>query len=239
LSRVAAIQQDAGPAQISRQDVQRRIVVECNIRGRDLGSFVADAKRVLADTVQVPLGYHEQWGGQFEHLEVASRRLAVIVPITLSLILGMLTVVFGSTRPALLIFLNVPLALSGGMIALWLRGLPLSVSAIIGFIALFGIAVLNGVVLVSYIRQLEAQGVPTQSAVIHGAMDRLRPVLMTALVASVGFLPMAMATSLGAEVQRPLATVVIGGLVTSTLLTLLVLPALYKRVCSRERDVNT
>ena len=144
----------------------------------------------------------------------------------------MLTVVFGSVRPAVLIFLNVPLALSGGMIALWLRGLPLSVSAIIGFIALFGIAVLNGVVLVTYIRQLEAQGVPTQSAVIQGATDRLRPVLMTALVASVGFLPMAAASSLGAEVQRPLATVVIGGLLTSTVLTLLVLPALYRRVCS-------
>ena len=155
-----------------------------------------------------------------------------MVPVTLSLILGMLTVVFGSVRPALLIFLNVPLALSGGMIALWLRGLPLSVSAVIGFMALFGIAVLNGVVLVTYIRQLEAQGVPTSSAVIQGATDRLRPVLMTALVASVGFLPMAVASSLGAEVQRPLATVVIGGLLTSTVLTLLVLPALYRRVCS-------
>jgi len=232
LSRVAAIEQSSGPAQISRQDVQRRLVVECNIRGRDLGSFVSEAKRLLAQKVPLPLGYHAQWGGQFEHLEEASRRLALVVPLTLSLILAMLTVVFGSVRPAVLIFLNVPLALSGGMIALWLRGLPLSVSAIIGFIALFGIAVLNGVVLVTYIRQLEAQGVPTQSAVIQGATDRLRPVLMTALVASVGFLPMAAASSLGAEVQRPLATVVIGGLLTSTVLTLLVLPALYRRVCS-------
>jgi len=232
LSRIAAIELSSGPAQISRQDVQRRLVVECNIRGRDLGSFVSEAKRLLAQKVPLPLGYHAQWGGQFEHLEEASRRLALVVPVTLSLILGMLTVVFGSVRPALLIFLNVPLALSGGMIALWLRGLPLSVSAVIGFMALFGIAVLNGVVLVTYIRQLEAQGVPTSSAVIQGATDRLRPVLMTALVASVGFLPMAVASSLGAEVQRPLATVVIGGLLTSTVLTLLVLPALYRRVCS-------
>ncbi len=230
LSRVSVIRGDTGPAQISREHVQRRIVVESNIRGRDLGSFVAEAQRAVAHNVSLPTGYELTWGGQFQHLQEAAGRLAVVVPLTLLLILGVLSVIFGAMRPALLIFLNVPLALSGGVLALFLRGLPLSISAVIGFIALFGIAVLNGVVLISHIRQLEAQGLQTQEAVIQGAMDRLRPVLMTALVASLGFLPMALATSMGAEVQRPLATVVIGGLITSTLLTLLVLPALYQRV---------
>lgn len=229
LSRVAKIQVDSGPAQVSREHVQRRIVVECNIRGRDLGSFVTEAQRAVAQAVPLPAGYELTWGGQFEHLKEASGRLAVVVPVTLLLILGVLSVIFGAMRPALLIFLNVPLALSGGILALWARGLPLSISAIIGFIALFGIAVLNGVVLVSHIRQLEAEGRSTDQAVIEGAMDRLRPVLMTALVASLGFVPMALAASMGAEVQRPLATVVIGGLVTSTVLTLLVIPALYPR----------
>jgi cobalt-zinc-cadmium resistance protein CzcA len=233
LSRVAAIQVDSGPAQVSREAVQRRIIVECNIRGRDLGGFVAEAQRVVAGTVVLPTGYELKWGGQFEHLQEASRRLAVVVPITLLLILSVLSVVFGALRPAVLIFLNVPLALSGGVLALWLRGLPLSVSAAIGFIALFGIAVLNGVVLVSHIRQLEAEGLSTDQAVMQGAMDRLRPVLMTALVASLGFLPMALATTMGAEVQRPLATVVIGGLITSTALTLLLLPALYEMLAAR------
>ena len=233
LSRVAKIQVDSGPAQVSREHVQRRIVVECNIRGRDLGSFVTEAQRVMTQAVTLPAGYELTWGGQYEHLKDASRRLAVVVPITLLLILGVLTVIFGALRPALVIFLNVPLALSGGILALWARGLPLSISAIIGFIALFGIAVLNGVVLVSHIRQLETEGRPTDQAVTDGAMDRLRPVLMTALVASLGFLPMALATTMGAEVQRPLATVVIGGLFTSTLLTLVIIPALYKRVCAQ------
>jgi cobalt-zinc-cadmium resistance protein CzcA len=196
-----------------------------------LGSFVAEAQRTVAREVSLPTGYELRWGGQFEYLKEASRRLAVVVPVTLILILGVLSVIFGALRPALLIFLNVPLALSGGVLALWLRGLPLSISAAIGFIALFGIAVLNGVVLVSHIRQLEAEGMATDQAVAQGAMDRLRPVLMTALVASLGFLPMALATTMGAEVQRPLATVVIGGLITSTALTLLVIPALYARVC--------
>ncbi|MGH7182704.1 MAG: efflux RND transporter permease subunit, partial [Nitrospiraceae bacterium] len=233
LSRVAAIRVDAGPAQISRERVQRRIVVENNIRGRDLGSFVAEAQRAVAREVSLSAGYELTWGGQFQHLQEATSRLAVVVPITLLLILGVLSVIFGAMRPALLIFLNVPLALSGGIVALWLRGLPLSMSAVIGFIALFGIAVLNGVVLVSHIRQLEAEGLPTDQAIKQGAMDRLRPVLMTALVASLGFLPMAVATSMGAEVQRPLATVVIGGLITSTALTLLVIPALYGRIGER------
>ena len=227
LSRVTSITVDSGPAQISREHVQRRIVVECNIRGRDLGGFVAEAQQAVSRAVTLPAGYEMRWGGQFEHLQEAARRLTMVVPVTLLLILGMLSVIFGAMRPALLIFLNVPLALSGGILALWLRGLPLSISAIIGFIALFGIAVLNAVVLVSHIRQLETDGASTDEAVVQGAMDRLRPVLMTALVASLGFLPMALATSMGAEVQRPLATVVIGGLLTSTALTLLVIPALY------------
>lgn len=230
LSRVTSILADSGPAQVSREHVQRRIVVETNIRGRDLGGFVAEAQRAVAQSVTLPPGYELIWGGQYEHLQEAGRRLAMVVPVTLMLILGMLSVIFGTLRPALLIFLNVPLALSGGILALWLRGLPLSISAVIGFIALFGIAVLNAVVLVSHIRQLEAEGFSTEEAVLQGAMDRLRPVLMTALVASLGFLPMALATSMGAEVQRPLATVVIGGLLTSTALTLLVIPALYSRL---------
>lgn len=233
LSRVAAIRVDTGPAQISREHVQRRIVVENNIRGRDLGSFVAEAQRAVSREVSLPTGYELTWGGQYQHLQEAASRLAIVVSITLLLILGVLSVIFGAMRPALLIFLNVPLALSGGVLALWLRGLPLSISAVIGFIALFGIAVLNGVVLVSHIRQLETEGLSTEDAVRQGAMDRLRPVLMTALVASLGFLPMAVAASMGAEVQRPLATVVIGGLITSTLLTLLVIPAVYDRFCGR------
>jgi len=227
LSRVAEITVDSGPAQVSRQDVQRRIMVESNIRGRDLGGFVAEAQRVVAAQVSLPTGYYLVWGGQFEHLQEASRRLAIVVPITLLLILSVLSVIFGAMRPALLIFLNVPLALSGGVLALWIRGLPFSISAAIGFIALFGIAVLNGVVLVSHIRQLESEGLSTDDAVVQGSLDRLRPVLMTALVASLGFVPMALATTMGAEVQRPLATVVIGGLITSTALTLLIVPALY------------
>lgn len=232
-SRVSSIVEDTGPAQISREHVQRRIVVECNIRGRDLGSFVTDAQRAVAGSLALPAGYELKWGGQFEHLQEASRRLAVVVPLTLLLILSILSVIFGSLRPALLIFLNVPLALSGGILALWLRGLPLSISAVIGFIALFGIAVLNGVVLVSHIRQLAIEGLGANQAVIQGALDRLRPVLMTALVASLGFLPMALSTSMGAEVQRPLATVVIGGLITSTALTLFIIPSLM-RFTSRE-----
>ena len=239
LSRVATIEVSSGPAQVSREHVQRRIVVENNIRGRDLGSFVAEAQRLVAREVSLPAGYELTWGGQFQHLQEATGRLVIVAPITFLLILGVLSVIFGAMRPALLIFLNVPLALSGGILALWLRGLPLSISAIIGFIALFGIAVLNGVVLVSHIRQLESEGLPIDQAVTQGTLDRLRPVLMTALVASLGFLPMAVATTMGAEVQRPLATVVIGGLLTSTLLTLLVIPAMYAHVCRRREPMTS
>ncbi len=231
LSRIAQVVVDEGPAQISHENTHRRIVVEVNIRGRDLGGFMAEARKTIQENIALPPGYYLEWGGQFEHLEEATQRLAIIVPLTLLLIIGMLSLLFGTLRPALLIFLNVPLALSGGIFALWIRGLPLSISATVGFIALFGIAVLNGVVLVSRIRMLEEQGLPRDQAVAQGAFDRLRPVLMTALVASLGFLPMALATTMGAEVQRSLATVVIGGLVTSTALTLLVIPAVYRYFC--------
>ncbi|MCK6498895.1 MAG: efflux RND transporter permease subunit, partial [Nitrospira sp.] len=192
--------------------------------------FVTEAKGAVARAVTLPPGYELMWGGQYQHLQEAAERLAIVVPLTLLMILSLLSIVFGRLRPALLIFLNVPLALSGGLFALWLRGLPLSISAVIGCLALFGIAVLNAVVLVSHIGQLQVSGMSAEAAVIQGSMDRLRPVLMTALVASLGFVPMAVATGLGAEVQRPLATVVIGGLFTSTVLTLLVLPALYRFV---------
>lgn len=233
LPRIAQLVVDEGPAQISRENIHRRIVVEANIRGRDLGGFMREAQKAVQEHLALPTGYYVEWGGQFEHLDEALGRLAIIVPITLLLILGILSLIFGSLRPAFLIFLNVPLALSGGILALSLRGLPLSISATIGFIALFGIAVLNGVVLVSRIRRLEERGLAQGEAIMQGALDRLRPVLMTALVASFGFLPMALATTMGAEVQRPLATVVIGGLVTSTALTLLVIPAMYRYFCPR------
>ncbi len=236
LSRIAQVVVDEGPAQISRENNHRRIVVETNIRGRDLGGFMDEAQQTIRERISLAPGYYLEWGGQFENLEQATQRLSLIVPVTLLLIIGMLSLIFGTLRPAFLIFLNVPLALSGGILALWMRGMPLSISAIIGFIALFGIAVLNGVVLVSRIRTLEAKGLLIEQAVLQGSLDRLRPVLMTALVASLGFLPMALATTMGAEVQRPLATVVIGGLVTSTALTLLVLPAVYRYFCPRSYD---
>ncbi|MBI1941796.1 MAG: efflux RND transporter permease subunit, partial [Acidobacteria bacterium] len=211
LAQVADVRVDTGPAQVSRKNVQRRIVVESNVRGRDLAGFVAEAQQKVRQAVRLPPGYYIEWGGQFEQLQEARQRLAVVVPLTLLVILLILYMAFGAIRPALLIFLNVPLAATGGVFALALRGLPFSISAAVGFIALFGIAVLNGVVLVSCINQLRQQGRPLEEAVVEGARTRLRPVLMTALVASFGFLPMALATSLGAEVQRPLATVVIGG----------------------------
>lgn len=228
LAQVADVRLDTGPSQVSRKNVQRRIVVESNVRGRDLASFVAEAQSKVKQAVRLPDGYYIEWGGQFEALQEARQRLAVVVPLTLLVILLILYMAFGALRPALLIFLNVPLAATGGIFALALRGLPFSISAAVGFIALFGIAVLNGVVLVSYINQLRQEGRPLEEAIVEGAKTRLRPVLMTAMVASFGFVPMALATSMGAEVQRPLATVVIGGLVTSTLLTLLVLPTIYR-----------
>jgi len=196
---------------------------------------MAETQKTNWERVALSPGYYLEWSGQFEHLDEATKRLSLVVPITLLLIIGMLSLIFGTLRPAFLIFLNVSLALSGGILALWIRGLPLSISASVGFIALFGIAVLNGVVLVSRIRQLEQERLPLEEAVTQGAVDRLRPVLMTALVASLGFLPMVLATTLGAEVQRPLAIIVIGGLITSTEFTLLIIPAVYRCFCTEKQ----
>ncbi|MBI2071230.1 MAG: efflux RND transporter permease subunit [Elusimicrobia bacterium] len=228
LGQLADIIAEEGPAQVSRENLRRRVSVEINVRGRDLGGFVAEAREVVAETVELPPGYYIEWGGQFEHLERAGRRLLVATPVALGLIFLLLYLAFGSARPAAFIYLNIPLAATGGVLALFLRGMPFSISAGVGFIALFGIAVLNGVVMVSYIRQLRQEGLGLEESIIEGAMIRFRPVLMTALAASFGFLPMAISSSAGAEVQRPLATVVIGGLVSSTLLTLVVMPAVYK-----------
>jgi heavy metal efflux system protein len=227
LNQVAALSVAPGPEIVSREAGQRRIVVQANVRGRDLGSFVAAAQYAMANAVKLPPGYDMEWGGQFENQQRATRRLLIVLPLSVLVILGLLVATFGSVWQALLILLNVPFALVGGIGALWLRGLNMNVSASIGFIALFGVAVLNGIVMVSYINRLREDGVPIQTAVLDGASLRLRPVLMTALVASLGFVPMAISQATGAEVQRPLATVVIGGLVTSTLLTLYVLPLLY------------
>ncbi len=227
LSQLATISVEEGPAQISRDRISRRINVETNVRGRDLAGFVAEAKQAVDTKVQLPPGWTVEWGGQFENLEAASRRLGVLVPLALLLIFVLLYSTFGSPKLAALIYLNVPMAITGGLVALVLRGYPFSISAGVGFIALFGVAVLNGVVLVSYIVEQRQAGASAKDAADQAARARLRPVLMTALVASLGFVPMALATSAGAEVQRPLATVVIGGLITSTLLTLLVLPSVY------------
>jgi cobalt-zinc-cadmium resistance protein CzcA len=227
LSELARIDLAPGPNLISRDDGKRRIVVTANVRGRDLSSFVADAQRQVADKVKLPAGYWIGWGGQFEQLVSATQRLTVVVPIALALIFLLLFISLGSMPDALLVFSGVPLALTGGVAALLLRGIPLSISAGIGFIALSGVAVLNGLVIITFIEKLRSEGHALLDAVREGALTRLRPVLMTALVASLGFVPMAIATGAGAEVQRPLATVVIGGVISSTILTLLVLPALY------------
>jgi cobalt-zinc-cadmium resistance protein CzcA len=228
LSQLAAISLVEGPAQISREDTHRRIAVELNVRGRDIASFVADARRQVAAQVALPTGYYLTWGGQFENLQRASARLLIVVPLALFLIFVLLFSALGSVRHAFIVYTGVPFAVVGGVFALALRGLPFSISAGVGFIALFGVAVLNGMVMVSFINRLHERGLGLNEAVAEGAEKRLRPVLMTALVGSLGFVPMALATSAGAEVQRPLATVVIGGLITSTLLTLLVLPMLYR-----------
>jgi cobalt-zinc-cadmium resistance protein CzcA len=227
LSELAQIDLAPGPNQISREDGKRRIVVTANVRGRDLGSFVADARNQVMEKVKLPAGYWIGWGGQFEQLVSATQRLTIVVPIALFLIFLLLFISLGSMPDALLVFSGVPLALTGGVVALLLREIPLSISAGIGFIALSGVAVLNGLVIITFIEKLRREGHALVDAVREGALTRLRPVLMTALVASLGFVPMAIATGAGAEVQRPLATVVIGGIISSTILTLLVLPALY------------
>ncbi|MBU2410936.1 MAG: CusA/CzcA family heavy metal efflux RND transporter, partial [Gammaproteobacteria bacterium] len=228
LGDVATIVSAPGPNQISREDGKRRVVVTANVRGRDIGSFVTEAQQKIAEQVKVPSGYWTQWGGTFEQLQSASKRLQIVVPVALLLVFTLLFVMFGNAKDGLLVFTGVPFALTGGVVALWLRDIPLSISAGVGFIALSGVAVLNGLVMISYIRNLREDGMPLDEAIREGALTRLRPVLMTALVASLGFVPMAIAVGTGAEVQRPLATVVIGGILSSTVLTLLVLPLLYR-----------
>ncbi|GAB3751419.1 efflux RND transporter permease subunit [Lysobacter olei] len=228
LREVAKIATTLGPNQINRENGKRRVVVTANVRGRDLGGFVADLQQRVDAGVKVPSGYWIDYGGTFEQLISASQRLSLVVPVTLAIIFALLFWAFGSAKDAVIVFSGVPLALTGGVIALALRGIPLSISAGVGFIALSGVAVLNGLVMIAFIRKLREQGDPLETAIVDGALGRLRPVLMTALVASLGFLPMAFNVGAGSEVQRPLATVVIGGIVSSTLLTLLVLPALYR-----------
>jgi cobalt-zinc-cadmium resistance protein CzcA len=227
LGDVATVTIGTGPALINRSQLSRRRTVEFNVRGRDLVSVVKQAQASVAGGLALPAGYRIEWGGQFENFLSARRRLAVVVPMALALIVFMLWMAFRELKPAILIFLNVPFAVVGGIFALWIRGQPFSISAGVGFIALFGVAVLNGLVLVSFCRQLESDGIAAADAIRKAAELRLRPVLMTALVASLGFVPMAVSTSPGSGVQRPLATVVIGGLITATALTLLLFPAVY------------
>ncbi len=235
LGEVAEISVGSGYNQIYRENGKRRVVVTANVRGRDLGSFVSDVQQAVESSVEIPPGYWVEYGGTFEQLQSASQRLLIVVPATLLLIAILLMMALGSFRDAAIIFSGVPLALTGGVLALALRGIPLSISAGVGFIALSGVAVLNGLVMLSFIRDLRQQGHALDSAITEGALGRLRPVLMTALVASLGFVPMALNTGIGSEVQRPLATVVIGGIISSTLLTLLVLPVLYRLAHARER----
>jgi len=227
LAEVASLELAPGPNQISRENGKRRIVVSANVRDRDIGSFVAEAEQRLQQQVKIPAGYWTTWGGQFEQLQSATQRLEIVVPVALLLVFTLLFMMFGNAKDGLLVFSGIPFALTGGLVALWLRGIPMSISAAVGFIALSGVAVLNGLVMIAFIRGLRDEGKPLDKAIVEGALTRLRPVLMTALVASFGFVPMAIATGTGAEVQRPLATVVIGGIMSSTMLTLLVLPILY------------
>jgi cobalt-zinc-cadmium resistance protein CzcA len=234
LGEVARVETRLGYNQIQRENGKRRVVVGANVRDRDLGSFVADAKRAVTREVTVPAGYWIEYGGTYEQLESAASRLSVVVPLTLGLILALLLLALRDARDVLAIFSGVPLALTGGVLALLVRGIPFSISAAVGFIALSGIAVLNGLVMVAFIRDLRGEGRPLEEAIVEGALTRLRPVLMTALVAALGFVPMALNTGIGSEVQRPLATVVIGGIASATLLTLLVLPALYRVLHGRD-----
>ena len=236
LTEVATLDFAPGPNQISREDGKRRIVVSANVRGRDIGSFVPEAEQLIRAQVIIPPGYWTSWGGTFEQLQSATARLKVVVPVALLLVFILLFVMFNNVKDGLLVFTGIPFALTGGIMALWLRDIPMSISAAVGFIALSGVAVLNGLVMLSYIRTLREEGMSLDDAINTGALTRLRPVLMTALVASLGFIPMAIATGTGAEVQRPLATVVIGGILSSTLLTLLVLPLLYRLAHGKDHD---
>ena len=236
LGDVATFEVAPGPNQISREDGKRRVVVTANVRGRDIGSFVAEAEQKIQQAVKVPAGYWTTWGGTFEQLQSAAKRLQIVVPVALLLVFMLLFAMFSNVKDGLLVFTGVPFALTGGILALWLRDIPLSISAGVGFIALSGVAVLNGLVMISFIRTLREEGKSLDAAIREGALTRLRPVLMTALVASLGFIPMAIATGTGAEVQRPLATVVIGGILSSTALTLLVLPILYRLAHRKEEE---
>lgn len=238
LSQVASLDLVLGPNQISRENGKRLVIVSANVRGRDIGSFVEEAEAAIATQVKVPAGYWTTWGGQFEQLKEASERLRIVVPVALLLVFGLLFMMFNNLKDGLLVFTGIPFALTGGIMALWLRDIPLSISAGVGFIALSGVAVLNGLVMIAFIRNLREEGRSLSVAIHEGALTRLRPVLMTALVASLGFIPMALATGTGAEVQRPLATVVIGGIISSTLLTLLVLPALYQWAHRRDEETT-
>lgn len=238
LKEVATFRLSEGPNQISRENGKRRVVVQANVRGRDIGSFVIEAQQTLDKQTKLPSGLWLDWGGQFENLQAAQSRLMIVVPACFFLIFMMLFTALGSVKQALLVFSGVPLAISGGILTLFLRDMPFSIPAAVGFIALSGIAVLNGLVMITYINDLVKQGMQTREAIVEGALTRLRPVLMTALVASLGFVPMALATGTGAEVQKPLATVVIGGLITATLLTLIVLPALYNLFSKPKKEEN-
>jgi len=238
LSEVADLSLSPGPNQVSRENGKRRVVVSANVRGRDIGSFVAEAEQAIQQQVKLPTGYWMVWGGQFENLQSATNRLKVVVPVSLMLVFTLLFVMFGNAKDGLLVFTGIPFALTGGIVALWLRDIPMSISAAVGFIALSGVAVLNGLVMISFIRNLRESGKSLDDAIFEGAITRLRPVLMTALVASLGFVPMAIATGTGAEVQRPLATVVIGGILSSTALTLLVLPVLYRIAHRKDEDAE-
>jgi cobalt-zinc-cadmium resistance protein CzcA len=234
LASVADIRTVQGPEAVNHEAGQRRLVVQTNVRGRDVGSFVADAERRMAGAVKLPAGYFVEWGGQFENQQRATRRLMVVIPASLAIIFLLLFLTFGRVRQAALVILNVPFALVGGIAALWIRGLNLNLSASVGFIALFGVAVLNGVVMIAAINRLREEGhLGLRLSILRGAATRLKPVMMTALVAALGFVPMALSQGAGAEVQRPLASVVIGGITTSTLLTLIVLPTLYEIVEAR------
>jgi cobalt-zinc-cadmium resistance protein CzcA len=235
LASVAAVTLREGPVAVRREQGQRFGVVRSNVSGRDLVGFVEEAQRALLQQIELPAGYRVEWGGEFENQRRASARLAVMVPIALGLIFLLLFVTFGGVRRALIVFINIPFALSGGIVALWLAGEYLSVPATVGFIALLGIAVLNGVVLVTGFRQLEARGLPLREVVLRGTLRRLRPVLMTAAIAALGLAPFLLASGPGSEIQRPLAIVVIGGLVSSTLLTLLLLPVVYQRFAGASR----
>ena len=237
LQELANVEMALGVNQVNRENGKRRVVVTANVRGRDLGSFVKDVQQAIDANVQLPAGYWIEYGGTYQKLQSASQRLSIVVPVTLVLIIGLLLLALGSLKDSLIIFTGVPLALTGGIFALIVRDIPFSISAAVGFIALSGIAILNGLVMVSFIRDLVKKNYDLETAIIKGALTRLRPVLTTALVASLGFIPMALNTGIGSEVQRPLATVVIGGVISSTILTLFVLPALYRLLHSKDESL--